>query len=77
MLEPTVERARRKHLQEVNRHYRIRREAEAFGAPTVEVLPSGTFYRWLQHEKERVTGQTKVPRMSEERDVADEVLRVA
>jgi hypothetical protein len=65
------------HLQEVNRHYRIRREAEAFGAPTVEVLPSGTFYRWLQHEKERVTGQTKVPRMSEERDVADSVMRVA
>ena len=70
-------RALDEHLQQVNRHYRIRREAEAFGAPTVEVLPSGTFYRWLQHEKERVTGQTKVPRMSEERDVADEVLRVA
>ena len=62
------------HLQTVNRHYQIRREAEAFGPPEVAVLPPGTFYRWLRREKERVTGQTKVPRMSEERDVAEGVL---
>ena len=65
------------HLQEANRHYRIRREAEAFAAPTVTSVPPGTFYRWLQSENERVTGQTKVPRMSEERDVAEGVLRAA
>lgn len=65
------------HLQEVNRHYRIRREAQAFGAPSVVALPSGTFYRWLKREKDRVTGQTKVPRMSEERAVAEGVLALA
>ena len=70
-------RALDEHLQEANRHYRIRREAEAFAAPTVTPVPPGTFYRWLQGEKERVTGQTKVPRMSEERDVAEGVLRAA
>ena len=65
------------HLQEVNRHYQIRREAKAFGAPTVEPLPEGTFYRWLKDTKDTISGQTKVPRMSEERTVADHVLRLA
>jgi hypothetical protein len=65
------------YLQDVNRHYQIRREARAFGAPTVEALPDGTFYAWLKETKDRVSGQTKVPRMSDERTVADAVLRVA
>ena len=73
----TFSRALDEHLQQVNRHYQIRREAEAFGAPEVTVLPPGTFYRWLRREKDRVTGQTKVPRMSEERDVAEGVLAAA
>jgi hypothetical protein len=65
------------HLQDVNRHYQIRREAKAFGAPTVEPLPEGTFYRWLKDTKDAISGQTKVPRMSEERTIADHVLRLA
>ncbi len=65
------------YLQRVNRHYQIRREARAFDAPVVRALPGGTFYAWLKQAKGRVSGQTKVPRMSEERDVADHVLRVA
>jgi hypothetical protein len=65
------------HLQRVNRHYQIRREAQAFGAPTIEPLPEGTFYAWMKRTKDRVSGQTKVPRMSEERTVADAVLRAA
>jgi len=65
------------HLQRVNRHYQIRREAHAFGAPTIEPLPEGTFYAWMKRTKDRVSGQTKVPRMSEERTVADAVLRAA
>jgi len=65
------------HLQRVNRHYQIRREAHAFEAPVIEALPAGTFYNWLKATKDRVSGQTKVPRMSEERTVADAVLRVA
>ena len=77
---PDVEafgRALDEHLQHVNRHYQIRREAKAFGPPEVTVLPSGTFYRWLQIEKDRITGQTKVPRMSENREVAEGVLEAA
>ncbi|HHP7237321.1 GH3 auxin-responsive promoter family protein [Longibacter sp.] len=64
------------HLQDVNRHYQIRREAHAFAGPSVHVLPEGAFYRWLKATKENISGQTKVPRMSEERDVAEEILDV-
>jgi hypothetical protein len=59
------------HLQEVNRHYKIRREAGAFAAPQLAALPEGAFYDWLKATKDSISGQTKVPRMSEERDVAD------
>ncbi len=64
------------YLQDVNRHYQIRREAHAFAAPRVDVIPEDGFYRWLQATKESISGQTKVPRMSEERDVAEEILGV-
>ena len=62
------------YLQEVNRHYQIRREARAFDAPQIVPLPEGTFYAWLKQTKGAISGQTKVPRMSEERGVADDVL---
>ncbi len=62
------------HLSDVNRHYQIRREARAFGRPEILVVPPGTFYAWLKATKERVSGQTKVPRMSEDRSVADAVI---
>ena len=64
-------------LQEVNRHYQIRREARAFGAPEIVPLPRGTFYEWLKQTRSRISGQTKVPIMSEEREVADGVLALA
>ena len=62
------------YLQEVNRHYQIRREAQAFKAPEVVPVERGAFYRWLQATRDAVSGQTKVPRMSEDRDVADGIL---
>jgi hypothetical protein len=65
------------HLQAVNRHYQIRREARAFDRPEVVPLAEGTFYAWLKQTRETVSGQTKVPRMSEGRDVADGVLALA
>ena len=65
------------YLQEVNRHYQIRREAHAFDRPDVVPLPEGTFYAWLKQTRAAVSGQTKVPRMSEERQVADGVLALA
>lgn len=65
------------HLQSMNRHYKIRREAKAFEPPLVSVLPEGAFYTWLKATKDSISGQTKVPRMSSDRTVADGVLDVA
>ncbi|HET6569358.1 MAG TPA: GH3 auxin-responsive promoter family protein [Rhodothermales bacterium] len=62
------------HLQDANRHYQIRREAQAFGRPEIIPVPQGTFYNWLKLTRKKISGQTKVPRMSEERAVADSVL---
>lgn len=62
------------YLQQVNRHYQIRREARAFEMPEIIVLPEGTFYRWIKNTRGKLSGQTKVPRLSEERNVADGVL---
>ena len=66
-----------RYLQAVNRHYQIRREANAFARPEMVPVPRGTFYAWLKQTKKTVSGQTKVPRMSEERQVADGVLALA
>jgi len=62
------------YLQDVNRHYQMRREANAFDAPAISAVPDGTFYKWLKATKDDISGQTKVPRMSDGRDVADGVL---
>ncbi len=61
-------------LQRVNRHYQIRREARAFGLVEVTAAPPGTFYAWLKRTRRSVSGQTKIPRMSEDRTIADALL---
>lgn len=65
------------YLQRVNRHYQIRREAGAFLEPQIVPVPRGTFENWLKGTKERVSAQSKVLRMSEERQIADSVLTFA
>ncbi len=65
------------YLSTVNRHYVIRREAGAFQPPRIVSLPSGTFLRWLEATRERVGAQTKVPRMREDRELADAILRIS
>ncbi len=58
------------HLREANRHYAIRREGEALGAPEIAVVAPQAFLAWLNSTRTRVGAQTKVPRLSEEPDVA-------
>mgnify|MGYP006278445705 CR=1 FL=1 len=65
------------YLQDVNRHYQMRREARAFDAPSISTVPEGAFYDWLKATKDDISGQTKVPRMSDGREVADGVLATA
>jgi len=66
-----------RHLREINRHYVIRREAQAFLPPKISSLRRGTFFEWLQQTKKRVSAQTKVPRMSEGREIADALLKIS
>lgn len=65
------------HLQEINRHYVIRREAQAFLPPKISSLRRGTFFAWLRETKKRVSAQTKVPRMSEAREIAEALLKIS
>ena len=62
------------YLKEHNRHYFIRRDALAFDAPEVVSVSKGVFYEWLTEARDTVSAQTKMPRMSEERGVADGLL---
>ena len=66
-----------RHLSAVNRHYQIRREAHAFCGPDLVPLPRGVFYAWLNGGDRQVGGQTKVPRMSNERRIAEALLSIA
>ncbi len=65
------------HLCAINRHYEIRREARAFAPPEIVILPNGTFHSWLKSTRKDIGGQTKVPRMSEERTTAEGILKLA
>ncbi|MDA0683203.1 MAG: GH3 auxin-responsive promoter family protein [Bacteroidetes bacterium] len=65
------------HLQEINRHYIIRREADAFLPPKISPLTAGTFFSWLRQTKKKVSAQTKVPRMSEAREIAEALLKIS
>jgi len=62
------------YLDRVNRHYHIRRESDVMQAPQITAVPEGTFYAWLQATHDRISGQTKVPRMSTERATAEGIL---
>lgn len=61
-------------LCDINRHYHIRREAKAFGPPEIVLVPDGTFNAWLKATRGEIHSQTKVPRMSDQRDIAEGVL---
>ncbi|MFB6271441.1 MAG: GH3 auxin-responsive promoter family protein [Salinibacter sp.] len=73
----TFEHTLDEYLREVNRHYYIRREGDAIDGPDVSALPERAFYDWLRATNDDISGQTKVPRMSDTRDVADGLLSVA
>ncbi|GMQ81956.1 MAG: GH3 auxin-responsive promoter family protein [Rhodothermia bacterium] len=65
------------HLQSVNRHYAIRREASAFIRPEIVEVSNGTFYKWLTMSRASVSAQSKIPRMSGDRRIANEVLSIS
>jgi len=65
-----------KFLKELNSDYEAKRYNDyVIHAPTVKKLPTGTFYNWLK-SKNKLGGQHKVPRLSNERKNVEEILRM-
>ena len=61
-------------LKEINSDYEAKRYKDiALRLPILHVLPKGTFTKWLR-SKGKVGGQHKVPRLSNERKLLEEVL---
>ncbi len=63
-------------LQQVNSDYKAKRADSIFLAPPqIVVLPSGTFNRYLSTTG-KLGGQRKVPRLKNDRSVADKILSI-
>ena len=63
-------------LKNVNSDYEAKRHKNiALRMPVVRVLPAGTFKEWLR-SKNKLGGQHKVPRLSNERTVLEDILSI-
>lgn len=61
-------------LKEINSDYEAKRHKDiALKLPTITSLPYNTFYNWLK-KKGKLGGQNKVPRLSNDRKLVDEIL---
>jgi hypothetical protein len=61
-------------LKNENSDYEAKRFKDiALGLPKVHSLPSGTFTKWLQ-QKGQVGGQHKIPRLSNDRKMLEQIL---
>jgi hypothetical protein len=61
-------------LKELNSDYEAKRKGDmALRMPTVHVAPEGLFYSWLK-SKGKLGGQHKVPRLSNDRKLLEELL---
>jgi hypothetical protein len=64
-------------LQQLNTDYRTKRARDVgMLPPRVVTVPPGTFYRWMQ-SRGKLGGQNKVPRVTNDRAVAESLLRAA
>ncbi|MFM2359914.1 MAG: hypothetical protein RLY16_1907 [Bacteroidota bacterium] len=63
-------------LKSCNSDYEAKRHRDlALRLPLVKVMPNGAFNKWLKH-RGKLGGQHKVPRLSNERTILEEVLQV-
>jgi hypothetical protein len=61
-------------LKEINSDYEAKRHKDiALRLPIVHILPKGSFNEWLK-SKGKLGGQHKVPRLSNERTIVEEIL---
>jgi hypothetical protein len=62
-------------LKEVNSDYEAKRHKDiALKMPRIQSMPNNTFYNWLKN-KGKLGGQNKVPRLSNNREILEEILR--
>ncbi len=60
-------------LKELNSDYEAKRYRDmALSSPQIIMVPEGTFYSWLK-KKDKLGGQHKVPRLSNNRAIAEEL----
>lgn len=63
-------------LKSLNSDYEAKRHKNiALRMPIVKSIPMGVFNKWL-HNKGKMGGQHKVPRLSNERSIIEEVLQL-
>jgi len=63
-------------LRKINSDYDAKRFKDiALGLPIVNVVPKGTFYKWMKL-RQKLGGQNKVPRLSNTREYVDEILKL-
>ncbi|MGB4654175.1 MAG: GH3 auxin-responsive promoter family protein [Bacteroidales bacterium] len=63
-------------LKSLNSDYEAKRHKDIMlKPPKVHAVPKGTFYEWMKN-RERLGGQNKVPRLSNERNYVDEILQM-
>lgn len=62
-------------LKSLNSDYEAKRQKNiALGRPQVKIVPKGGFNKWL-HSKNKMGGQHKVPRLSNDRKILEEILQ--
>ena len=62
-----------KNLQLLNSDYAAKRASDLLmQTPIIKTLPNGTFYKWMETRK-KLGGQNKVPRLMNDRKIADEL----
>ena len=61
-------------IQKLNSDYEAKRyHDKVLRMPIIRIMPNGTFYNWLK-SKEKIGGQYKVPRLSNNRKFVDDIL---
>ncbi len=63
-------------LQRLNDDYEAKRKGGGLETPLVHLVAAGTFERWLK-ERGKWGGQNKMPRCRSDREIADELVRLA
>lgn len=66
------------YLQEENADYESKRKNNILlKMPIIHIVPPGTFNQRIQSQKKTLWGQTKIPKLSSERKIIEEVLAIA